>query len=149
MRIKRKNQEMKDRLLKERDLLLRERDAIENKILGLERAIALIADDSGAEAGNHGGRRTATKGVILDLLKDVGTTGLNAIAAVDLANARGITLDKASVSSLLSRLKKDEIVTYDGEKYRLKEFSASPRPAHVREGPLFSVVAPKRSETQK
>lgn len=32
-------------------------------------------------------------------------------------------MDKASVSSLLSRLKKDEIVVFDGELYRLKEFA--------------------------
>ncbi|MGO9742621.1 MAG: hypothetical protein ACLPN5_14150 [Roseiarcus sp.] len=145
MRIKRKNQEMKDRLLKERDLLLRERDAIENKILGLERAIALIADDHASESGNHGGRRTATKSVILDLLRDVGTTGLNAIAAVDLANARGVTLDKASVSSLLSRLKKDEIVTYDGDKYRLKEFSVAQGSPPMREGGGTVIGLPRRA----
>jgi hypothetical protein len=127
MRISRKNEEMKHRLLRERDLLLREKEAIENRIIGIERAIALIGEDETSEISSAGrGRRTATKGVILGLLKDVGTTGLDAASAVELANGRGVTLDRASVSSLLSRLKKDEIVTYDGEKYRLTEFTKSP-----------------------
>lgn len=65
--------------------------------------------------------------------RDVGTRGLNAQTAVDLANQRGVTLDRASVSSLLSRLKKDDVVVFDNEVYRLKEFA--PRPAQVHEFP--------------
>jgi len=148
MRNSRKHNEMKQRLLKERDLLLREKEAIENRILGLERAIALIGEDNGAEATTGRGRRTATKGVVLDLLKDVGTTGLNAATAVELANKRGTTLDKASISSLLSRLKKDDVITYDGDKYRLKEFTPTSSASSIvgvqKEGITPLVVVPKR-----
>jgi hypothetical protein len=119
-----KNQEMKRRLLNERDLLLRQRESIDNQIVGIERAIALVGDDDSSESQRSGKpRRTATKTIVLDLLRDTGTTGLNAQGAVDLANNRGITLDRASVSSLLSRLKRDGILSFDGEKYRLMEFS--------------------------
>ena len=41
---------------------------------------------------------------------------------------RGIELDRGSVSSLLSRLKKDGVLFYDGSRYRLKEY-AGPRQA--------------------
>ena len=123
----RKNQEMmKERLIRERDSLLREKVALENKILGLELAISLIdVVDDESEALQANGKRVATKSVVLDLLFEVGLTGLNANNAVDLASRRGITLDKSSVSSLLSRLKKEETVDYDGEKYRLKQFAKS------------------------
>jgi hypothetical protein len=127
--------EMKARLLQERDALIKQREAIENQIAGLELAISLM--DEGSAGNQKLGKRVATKGVVLDLLRDVGTRGLNAVTAVELANRRGITLDRASVSSLLSRLKKDDIVTFDNEVYRLKEFSA--RPAQVHEFPRASV----------
>jgi len=126
-----KNQEMKRRLLDERDMLLRQREAIDNQIAGLERAIALVGDDATQSPQQRPigtGKRTATKAIVLDLLRDVGTTGLNAQVAVDLANKRGVTLDRASVSSLLSRLKADGIVAFDGDKYRLNEFAPNRSP---------------------
>lgn len=113
--------EMKQRLLQERDALIKQKEALENQIAGLELAISLMDDDGGQ--AHKSGKRVATKGVVLDLLRDVGTRGLNAQNAVDLANKRGITLDRASVSSLLSRLKKDGIVDYDNDVYRLTEFA--------------------------
>lgn len=122
MAVSKKEKEMKSRLLQERDALIKQKEALENQIAGLELAISLVDDDSGG-ASLKSGKRIATKGVVLDLLRDVGTRGLNAQTAVDLANKRGVTLDRASVSSLLSRLKKDEIVVFDNEVYRLKEFA--------------------------
>jgi len=127
--------EMKARLLRERDALLKQKEALENQIAGLELAISLIDDDTVVRAKS--GKRIATKGIVLDLLRDVGTRGLNAQTAVDLANQRGVTLDRASVSSLLSRLKKDDVVVFDNEVYRLKEFA--PRPAQVHEFPKANV----------
>ncbi|MDE0717482.1 MAG: hypothetical protein OXH64_06040 [Rhodospirillaceae bacterium] len=110
---------MKERLVQERDTLLHEREALDNQIKGLERAIALYADD---EAKQKSGKRQPIKGVVLELLEDVGTTGLNATTAVTLAEKRGITLERASVSSLLSRLKADGIVEFDGTMYRLPKY---------------------------
>lgn len=123
----RKSEEMKQRLLQERDALLRQRDALDSEIRGLERAIALVgADEKTSVPGTRG--RPQIKTVVLDLLKDVGTTGLDATTAVTMANLKGITLDRGSVSSLLSRMKKDDIITYEGGKYRLKEFTARSEP---------------------
>lgn len=128
-----RKKEMKARLLRERDALIRQKEALENQVAGLELAISLMED--GTNTIQKAGKRVATKGVVLDLLKDVGTRGLNAQTVVDLANKRGYTLDRASVSSLLSRLKKDDIVVFDNEVYRLKEFAPRPLPAQVHEFP--------------
>lgn len=68
----------------------------------------------------------AVKTTVLDLLEKVGRSGLNAAKAVELVEAEGETIDRGSVSSLLSRLKNDEIVVYDGEMYRLKKFTQMP-----------------------
>ena len=121
----RKADAMKQRLLEERDRLLKEREAIDNQIAGLERAISLIANDSGDGQPSGRSKRVSIKATVLDLLEEVGTTGLNAAVAVDLANRRGISLDRGSVSSLLSRLKAEEIVAFDGDKYRVMKFAST------------------------
>lgn len=66
----------------------------------------------------------AVKTTVLDLLEKVGRSGLNAAKAVKLVEAEGGEIDRGSVSSLLSRLKNDGIVVYDGDTYRLKKFSS-------------------------
>lgn len=134
----RKTNEMKQRLLDERDALLRQKEAIENQIAGIERAISLIGGDEPAPAASAK-RGPSNKAIVLDLLKEVGTTGLNAGTAVSLANNRGVTLDRNSVSSMLSRLKRDGVVVYDGEKYRLKEFAPKETP-EPEQGSVFDLA---------
>ena len=115
-----RDKKMKERLLKERETLLHERDALENQIKGLERAIALFPDE-GAKLAN--GKKQPIKALVLELLEDVGTTGLNAATAVNMASTRSTPLERASVSSLLSRLKGDGIIEFDGSMYRLPKFA--------------------------
>ena len=121
---KKADEAMKQRLLAERDRLLKQRDALDNQIAGLERGIALMDQDEKEIALVPQGRGRV-KTLIIDLLREVGTTGLTATYAVELAKNRNIELSKESISSLLSRLKKDEVVTFDGDRYRLSEFSRS------------------------
>ena len=113
---------MKQKWLAERDRLLRQRDAIDNQIAGLERGIALMDEETHDSAPVAQGRGRV-KAIIFDLLKEAGTTGLNAQSAVAMASRRGISLGKDSISSLLSRLKKDGVVQYDGDRYRLNEYA--------------------------
>lgn len=120
----RKTEEMKQRLLEERDALLRQRDALDHQIKGIERAIQLIADEPTAQS--EPGKRMQIKSVVFDLLERVGTSGLDASRAVEMANADGLTLKKNSVSSLLSRLKADGAVVFDGSLYRLPKFVKRP-----------------------
>lgn len=109
-------------LVEQRDRLLREIEAIKNKVAGLEMAISLLSGEDHPSAHATEPRRQNVKATVLDLLREVGTTGLNATSAVEIARRRGILLDRGTVSSLLSRLKRDEVVAYDGERYRLPEF---------------------------
>ena len=115
------------RLIEQRDQLIKEMEAIKNKIAGFELAIQLLESDGKSPEipePEARGRRSNVKTAILDLLKEVGTTGLNAQTAVEIAARRGINLDRGSVSSLLSRLKKDNVIEYDKERYRLPQFGS-------------------------
>lgn len=122
---------LKKRLMQQRDQLLKQVEALNNRVAGLEMAIALIDSNDVPTEGSTfeaAPKRVNVKTMVLDLLDEVGTTGLNAVTAVDIAKRRGIQLDKGSVSSLLSRLKKDDVVVYDNDKYRLKKFVQRPQP---------------------
>lgn len=108
------------RLIAQRDQLLKEMEALRNKVSGIELAISLLESD--AVVKPSGKRQAGLKALILGMLEEVGTTGLNAASAVEMANRRGVTIQAGSVSSTLSRFKKDELVAYDGDRYRLQKF---------------------------
>lgn len=72
-------------------------------------------------------RRGNLKELVLGMLDEAGASGLSSHACVQWAKERhGVALHPNSVSSLLSRLKADDVAFYDGERYRLKKF-AGPR----------------------
>jgi hypothetical protein len=107
------------RLIDQRDQLLREIEALRNKVAGIEMAISLLDGESNSSSKSS----RSVKGVLLDMLKEVGTTGLSATNAVEMANRRGITLHTGSVGSTLSRLKSLGAVVLQGNKYVLSEFA--------------------------
>jgi hypothetical protein len=110
------------KLIEQRDLLLREMDALKNKIVGLEMAIALVGGTGEPVETSRARSSTSVKAVLIDLLSEVGTSGLTATQAVEMANRRGVTLNINSVSSTLSRFKGDGAVVRDGDRYTLKAF---------------------------
>ena len=63
--------------------------------------------------------RSNVKQAVLDLLENAGADGLNAALAVEAAAKAGVTLERGTVSSLLSRLKNEGIVTHEDGLYRL------------------------------
>ena len=98
---------------------------LEGRRDGLLLAIAVVNDDP-VDAPSHATARDATrkprgplKEIVLRLLSENEERGLVAVDVVDLAKAQGHDLDRNSVSSLLSRFKRDGIVEYDGKKYRI------------------------------
>ncbi|HEV7458268.1 MAG TPA: hypothetical protein VGN96_15970 [Roseococcus sp.] len=92
---------------------------------GLLRALALVEGEpvaavppATAISGDTRKAKAPIKDTVLTLLMEHAASGLNAATLVSVAGARGISLDRASVSSLLSRLKKDGVLTYDGDVYK-------------------------------
>ncbi|MEA3018034.1 MAG: hypothetical protein QOI38_2756 [Sphingomonadales bacterium] len=116
------------RLIDQRDHLLREIEALRNKVAGIEMAITLLDGENASSAGKSG---RSVKTVVLDLLREVGTTGLSATSAVEMAHRRGITLHSGSVGSTLSRLKGLGVVVLQGNRYVLTDYAAKadPKPA--------------------
>ena len=83
---------------------------------------------SGEEAVTQRPRRSKVKQIVLDILKERGDEGINAALAVEIAAKRGEKLERGTVSSLLSRMKADGIVTYDNVFYRLNSKPKSAPP---------------------
>lgn len=123
------------KLIDERDRLRIELATLTGEIAGLDRAIALMREngDTSSEEPSRSGRGEA-KIVVLDLLDAAGAEGLNALIAEDMAKARGITLNRGTAASNLSRLKKDGAVVHDGERYRLAKFARQSGFAQTPEG---------------
>lgn len=119
-------------LYERRDKLRSDMEAIRARIDEVEGLIRAMGGDPPPEAQVlRKPRRGDLKDVVLSLYDEAAETGLSAAECVSVAQkSRGVTLQPASVSSLLSRLKADDVLMYDGERYRLKRFSG-PRSAAI------------------
>lgn len=95
----------------------------QESILKAQESLLLDMMDEKPAATTVRAAKGSVKSTVLDLLERAGEGGLNAAIAVEMAKEDGIDLDRGSVSSLLSRLKTDNVVIYNGTVYRLKKFS--------------------------
>ena len=115
------------RLMAQREKLVSELEAYRNQISGLDLAIQLLSDtpmmESAALLNSGHKRQLGVTETLLELLREVGTAGLNAQLAAKIALERGVNLKRQSASSLLSRLKKEGTVVYEDGRYKLIEFS--------------------------
>jgi len=129
--------EQRKAIERQRDRLLVEIEALRNKVAGLELALSLLGalsnspEEQERPKENRGLRHTLT-----DLLREAGTTGLNATSAVEVAQRRGIHLERQSVASTLSRMKKDGDVLYNGDRYKLVQFASASESASADVVPL-------------
>jgi hypothetical protein len=117
-------------LLEQRAKLQNELEALKGKIAGLDMAINIVQKAGTKTDLQPVSRRSGVKGFVLDLLRERGADGLNAAVAVEIAAGRGVLMDRGSVSSLLSRLKSDDVVVYENDIYKLKEFSTETSADH-------------------
>jgi hypothetical protein len=111
-----------------REQLLRVENAIrdlEGERKGLKLALSVMTDEivdedtSTAVTSRQRRLRTPLKETVLRMLSENAERGLVAIDIVDLAKANGQELDRNSVSSLLSRFKKDGVVEHRNGRYYL------------------------------
>ena len=117
--------EQRKAIERQRDRLLVEIEALRNKVAGLELALSLMgAEAISPEERERPKESRGLRQTLTDLLREAGTTGLNAISAVDVAQRRSIHLERQSVASTLSRMKKDGEVVYNGDRYKLTQFAS-------------------------
>lgn len=105
-----------------RDRLKAQISELQQQLAGVEMTIRAMRGEPATPVRSRA-PRSNVKGYILALLEDAQARGLNAAMAVEIAEARGETLERGTVSSLLSRFKADGVVTYDGSVYRLPRYT--------------------------
>src|SRR5918912_649983 len=123
-------------LRERRDKARAELEAARERYDELETLLRLMGDTEteAPPATERKPRRGNLKEIVLSLFEEAGEAGLSSHGCVSCAREkRGVELQPASVSSLLSRLKADDVLFYDGERYRLKKY-AGPRPAVTKGG---------------
>jgi hypothetical protein len=105
-------------LREERERLRAKMEALGNQILGIDRAIAILEGTEYREPEERQRERARNvKDTVLGLLADASEGGLSVNQVLDKARAKGIELDRGSVSSLLSRLKREQTLDMKDGQY--------------------------------
>jgi hypothetical protein len=106
------------RLQEERERLLAQMEALRNQIVGIDRAIAVMeGTEYRLPEERQRDRHYNIKDTVLGLVSTAGTDGLSVNQVLDNAKVKGIMLDRGTVSSLLSRLKRENILDMKGGQY--------------------------------
>ncbi len=113
-------QDLRDRKAAEVAELERRLSEAKIRLSTLDEAVAAAGGQALPVRGT-GKRQSNVKGTVMDLINDAGSVGVTAASIVEGAVAKGRALDRNSVSSLLSRLKREGTLTFDGERYRPAE----------------------------
>lgn len=79
--------------------------------------LALLDDLLGEDGGDPGSRGRNTKKTVLTMVTSADRAGVTATEIIEQAAAKGKKLNPNSVSSLLSKLKADGILVFDGLRY--------------------------------
>ncbi len=109
------------RLREERERLLAQIEALKNQVVGLERAISVMEGNEYRPAQDTPRTRTRNvKDTVLGLLAEAGRNGLSVNQVIDFAKAKGIDLDRGTVSSLLSRLKRESTLDMKDGQYSIR-----------------------------
>lgn len=109
-----------------RDRLKAELETIKARLDEVEGLIRLMTGQPVPEhaAPEQRIKRGSIKTALLDLAAEAAETGLSVTDCLERAKPRlGVDLDRASVSSMLSRFKKEDVMVFDGTRYRLKQYA--------------------------
>ena len=109
--------DLRDSLLADISQRERELDALRNRLKGIDAAIAALSGNDTPPEPQRRNRRNV-KQTAMELILEAGPAGVTAHEIVDRAAVLGRQFDRPSVSSLLSRLKREGILSFDGERYR-------------------------------
>lgn len=108
------------KLMEERDALKKQIENLHSELKGLERAIRVVSGSDEVLSPASQFTRTRTKNVknmVLTLVSQSGNAGITVAELMDKAEASQVALEKASVSSLLSRLKKEGVLRINEGRY--------------------------------
>jgi hypothetical protein len=113
----RRMEQMK-RLREERERLLAQIEALRNQVIGIDRAIAVLdGTEFKAPEERQRDRTRNVKDTVLGLLADAAPNGLSVNQVLEGARNKSIELDRGTVSSLLSRLKRENVLDMKDGQY--------------------------------
>lgn len=83
----------------------------------------------------RGGRSRSpnVKPLVLDIMREVGATGATTVEVSERVREKVPTVAKDTVGSVLSRLKGDGALVYDGERYYERQFAPKPQSSFSKE----------------
>lgn len=118
------------RLREERERLARQIEALQSELRGLDRAIALVSGESVTADPTQGRIKPRNvKDTVLGLVADAGPKGLTVHQVLDAATKKNVQLERGTVSSLLSRLKRENTLDMkDGAYFVRAPAQAEPAP---------------------
>lgn len=93
----------------------------------LERMLRRMNGQSGSKRERP--RSPSVKPLVLDVMKNAGTRGATSVEVDQLVRRDVPSVAKDTVSSVLSRLKADGALVYEGDRYYEKQFAPEPKPA--------------------
>jgi hypothetical protein len=109
------------RLREERERLMAQMEALRNQVVGIDRAIAVLeGTEYKAPEERQRDRARNVKDTVLGLLADAGDGGLSVNQVLERARTKGIELDRGTVSSLLSRLKREYTLDLETGRYFIR-----------------------------
>lgn len=113
-----RNEKMK-RLIAERDRIKVQIEALQNQLKGLDIAIGLMNGDetSVSVASTSRPRARNVKETVLTLVENAGEEGITVNGVLDAAKNNGTHLERGTVSSLLSRMRRENVLDMADGKY--------------------------------
>lgn len=109
----RKLVELKERIQGQIGQHQRTIEALQNQLLGVDASLKALGTNGGASPPP----RRNVKRTVMEVVQDAGKAGVTSFEVVERAAAKGRQLERGSVSSLLSRFKREGALTFDGERY--------------------------------
>lgn len=107
------------RVIAERDRLKAQIEALQNQLKGLEMAITAMNGDEKTQADTAVSRPRAknVKETVLTLVQNAGADGITVNGVLDAAKDSGVYLERGTVSSLLSRMKRESVLDMNDGRY--------------------------------
>ena len=109
-------------------------DRLEIEEATLLRVLKAIGDGPNNSDMRPKKRATNVKPLVLEIMKGAGPKGATSFEVAAKVAERRPTVTRDSVSSILSRLKGDKALSYDGERYYDARYAPKDDPAPFRDG---------------
>lgn len=118
------------KLREERERLARQIEALQNELKGIDRAIAVLTGE--VIQTERSPRTRNVKDTVIELIASAGTKGLTVNQVLAAARAKNIQLERGTVSSLLSRLKREQTLDMTDGAYFIRPLMGGDRETVLR-----------------